>query len=140
MNTRRHLALDELGGIVLALCILVGSVTGSLSCKHWFTEQTAGRIVECGSQAIRDKGLLYIGRVNDIIGNPNLTDRDSKVRLGELGVQAGWDVLGCLLRDQQMKFADSSRRNPNDRMSATGARRAEEKLVELEAEGWHYTD
>lgn len=122
---------------LLAL-VLLASLAGG--CKSWFTAETGARLVACGSTAVREKGLLYLGRVNDTIGNPQLTDRETSVRLGELGVEAGWDIIGCLLRDQQVKFGESARANPNDKISATAAKRADDKLRELEGDGWRFVD
>lgn len=96
------------------------------------------RIVDCAQQAIREKGLIYVGKVNAIIGSTELTDNDARGRLVDLGIDAGQDVLGCLLRDQGQKYAESSAANPNDRMSAVAARRAKDHLEDLEREGWQF--
>jgi hypothetical protein len=95
-------------------------------------------LVDCASQSIRERGLTYVGRLNDVLGNTQLSDTDARGRLIDLGIDAGQDVLGCLLRDQGAKFGESARRNPGDRVSATAARRADARLSELVAEGWRF--
>jgi hypothetical protein len=136
---RRALLLDQLGGSLLAFIVLLAALSGAPGCKTWGGGGGIGaKIVDCGQQAIREKGLVYVGKVNSIIGSTELTDQDSRARLIDLGIDIGQDVLGCLLRDQGQKFAESSAANPNDRMSAIAARRAKERLIELEDEGWRF--
>jgi hypothetical protein len=109
-----------------------------LGCKTTGGAGVGARIVDCATQAIREKGLVYVGKVNTIIGSVDISDADARGRLIDLGIDAGQDVLGCLLRDQGQKFAESSAANPGDRMSATAAQRARAHLLELEGEGWRF--
>lgn len=135
-NIRRVLVLGvQQLAIVL---VLAASVAALPACKSWWTTDTLSKIVDCGQQAIRDRGLIYVGRVNDVLGNSTLSDRDARARLVELGVDAGQDVIGCLLREQQPKFAENASRNPADRTSAVAAQRADDRLRELEADGWRF--
>jgi hypothetical protein len=94
--------------------------------------------VDCAQQAIRDKGLTYVGKVNDILGNVAIDDNTAHARLIDLGIDAGTDVLGCLLRDQGQKFAEAASSNRSDAVSLTAAKRAKERIVELEADGWRF--
>lgn len=128
--------------IALAVLRLVLALTlGTLpvvACRHFQPGTVGGKIVDCASKAIREKGLVYLGRVNDVIGNTQLSDGEANSRLINLGVDAGQDVIGCLMADQGVKFAESARENPNDVVSATAARRAERRRAELEREGWRF--
>jgi hypothetical protein len=82
--------------------------------------------------------MTYLGKVNDVLGNVSLTDPAARARLIDLGIDAGQDVLGCLMADQGQKFAEATAANPNDEVSRTAARRARDRLNELEGEGWQF--
>jgi hypothetical protein len=117
------------------------SLLAIIGCRHLPGGTDGGavsKIVDCAQKSIRDKGLLYVGKVNSIIGATDISDRDARSRLIDLGIDAGQDILGCLLRDQGVKFAESADANPADQMSVTAARRAKTRLGELEAEGWRF--
>lgn len=96
-----------------------------------------GRIIDCAQQSIRERGILYVGAVNDILASP-ASDGDAKARLARLGADAGQDVIGCILFDQSKKFRESSAANPNDRVSAKAYDRATDRLEELEGEGYRF--
>jgi hypothetical protein len=96
------------------------------------------KVVNCGAESIRKRGLIYLGDVNDILGNREITEGEAKSRLARLGTDAGQDVIGCLLKDQASKFAESAGANPEDTTSIRAARRAEGRLAELEQEGWRF--
>jgi hypothetical protein len=96
------------------------------------------RIVDCATKAIQNKGMTYLGKVNDVIGNTGITDEAARSRLIDLGIDAGQDVLGCLLADQAPKYAEAAKSNPGDEVSKTAAARAKARLKELEAEGWRF--
>jgi hypothetical protein len=133
-------SMGPMTNLLRALVVaLVLSLVGLPACKTTGGVGGIGaRIVDCAQQAIRDKGLLYVGKVNSILGGTELGEDDAQARLIELGIDAGQDVLGCLLRDQGAKFAESAQANPNDRVSVTAARRANLRLRDLEAEGWQF--
>lgn len=126
--------LRVLAFTITATCTLV-PVT---ACKTTSGSGFTSKIVDCASQAVRDKGLVYLGKVNDVLGNLNISDPEARVRLINLGVDVGQDVLGCVLADQGLKFAEATAANPGDRVSQTAARRAKTRLDELEADGWRF--
>lgn len=129
-------AMKSIRGVLL-LVVLLGAA-GGVSCKHFGPGSVGARIVDCATQAIRDQGLLYVGRVNDVIGNTTIPDGEASNRLVQLGIDAGQDVLGCLLRDQAAKFGESATANPGDVVSVTAYRRANKRLEELQDDGWRF--
>jgi hypothetical protein len=134
---QRSAYLDALGGSVLALLIMLGTA-GLPSCKTTGAGGVGARVIDCAQKAIQEKGLVYVGKVNDILGNTGVSDDAARARLIDLGIDAGQDVLGCLLADQGQKFAESAAKNPADDVSHTAAKRAKTRLLELEAEGWRF--
>lgn len=123
--------------LVLALTAALGFVP-VISCKTPSGTGLVSKVVDCASRAVREKGLVYIGKVNDVLGSQSLSDPAARAKLVDLGIDAGQDVLGCLLLDQGQKFAEATAANPNDKVSQTAARRAKERVGELEAEGWQF--
>jgi hypothetical protein len=125
-----------------ALLVLVLVLAAPLAVPSCKTTGGAGgigaRIVDCATRAIQDKGMTYLGKVNDVIGNTGITDEAARSRLIDLGIDAGQDVLGCLLADQAPKYAEAAKSNPGDEVSKTAAARAKQRLKELEAEGWRF--
>jgi hypothetical protein len=132
---RRLSILDSFGGALLALTLFLATLAG---CKTTGGAGLGARIVDCATKAIQNKGMTYLGKVNDVIGNTGITDEAARARLIDLGIDAGQDVLGCLLADQAPKYAEAAQSNPRDEVSKTAAARAQARLKELEAEGWRF--
>jgi hypothetical protein len=83
------------------------------------------KLIDCSKREIFETGVAYVGRVNKVLTSQTSDDKLARAQLIDLGVQAGEDVLACLLRDQGFKYAEASRENPNDVESATAKRRSE---------------
>lgn len=122
----------------LAMVLMLVATATVPACKHLQPGSLGARVVNCAEKAIRDKGLVYVGRVNDAIANPNLSDREAGLKLGELGTEAGWDIIGCVLLDQGGRFAEAAQANPQDQVSVRAQARANARLAELEDEGWRF--
>lgn len=137
-NLRRSARIDEIGGTILALVLVLGTLSAIPACKTTGAGGIGARIVDCATRAIQDKGMAYLGKVNDVLGNTGVTDETARARLIDLGIDAGQDVLGCLLADQAPKYAEAASHNPSDEVSKTAAARAKSRLKELQAEGWRF--
>jgi hypothetical protein len=98
----------------------------------------AERIVNCGSDAIMERSILYIGRVNDVLSDQGISDDGARSGLVQLGIDVGQDVLGCILRDQHGKFQENVKANSSDVASRTAIKRSGAHLGELENAGWRF--
>jgi hypothetical protein len=131
MPKRLHLVL-------IPLLFLVPLVAAP-ACKHFSPDSPlAQKIIDCGSKAIRERGLSYVGKVNDVLADTRLSDQQANGRLINLGLDAGQDVIGCLLFEQGARFAESAKANPGDVASARARERASARIGELEAEGYRF--
>ena len=109
------------------------------ACKTTGIGGVGAKIVDCAEKAIRDKAMTYLGKVNDILSNTGVTDQTAESRLIDLGVEAGEDVIGCLLTDQAPKFAEAAAGNPTDQVAKAAAKRSQTRLEELQSAGWRFT-
>ncbi len=88
------------------------------------------KLIDCGTHEVFEAGIKYLGRVNSTITDQMVDDSTTRAKLINLAIEAGENVIACLLRDQGSKYAHAAAHNPADVESVIAERRAESFIRE----------
>jgi len=83
------------------------------------------KLIDCGAHEVFEAGIKYLGRVNSTLTDQMVDDSTTRAKLINLAIEAGENVIACLLRDQGGRYADAAAHNPADVESVIAERRAE---------------
>ncbi len=86
--------------------------------------------IDCGGQAIKDRGLPLIPKVNTCLLDPSFMSCLISLIQPVAGITE--EIVACVVRSSGSSFASNAQANPNDEISKQNAERARMFILERE--------